>query len=274
MGIRIDPVGVACTFGLCPSPNEPAPTLGPPMGSEPYRARNLLDRLSRRSTLERYYAHMQTRERLLTDRRLGITGGDVLSVGSGWHPGRHLFPAPRFRLVGADADPAKVAGVLQTGRADEAIVGMAGQLDLPDDSFDVVLYRLVLHHLAFQGPLGPIFSEARRLLRPGGAIVAIEPGLWHPVGLGLAAANRIGAATTIHGTPDDIPLSPSRLAAAARTAGLDPEIHAVTYAWRRLPPLAQTAIRPLDALGSRPRAALVRPHADADRSGQFAVARC
>ena len=225
------------------------------MGSEPFNPRNLLDRVSRRVTLQAYYDHMLERERLILDRRLGITDGDVLSVGSGWHPGRHLFPPPRFRLVAADADPAKVSGVLETDRADEAVVGLAGQLDLPDRSFDVVLYRLVLHHLAYQGPLDPVFVEARRLLRPRGALVAIEPGLWHPVGLALAAANRIEAATAIHGTPDDIPLAPSMLTRAACSAGLAPELHAVTYAWRRLPIAFQRAMRPLDELGSRPRAA-------------------
>ncbi len=126
----------------------------------------------------------------------------------------------------------------------------------PTASFDVVLYRLVLHHLVFQGPLAPIFSEAARLLRPGGALVAIEPGLWHPVGLGLALANRTGLARAVHGTPDDIPLSPRRLVAESRAAGLVPELHAVTYTWRRLPPAVQRSLQPLDALGSRPRAAV------------------
>jgi SAM-dependent methyltransferase len=224
-------------------------------GSEPYEPRNVLDRLSRRSTLEHYYAHMMDRERLLVDRRLGLTRGEVLSIGCGWHPGRHLFPAPSFRLVGVDSDPDRVSGVLSSGRADEALVGYAGDLDLGEQSFDVVLYRLVLHHLAFHGPLESYFSEAAGLLRPGGVLLAIEPGLWHPIGLALAAANRIGAATTLHGTPDDIPLSPLRLLGAARAVGLDPELHAVTYLWRRLPPTVQGALAPLDAAGSRPRAA-------------------
>lgn len=224
-------------------------------GSEPYLERNLLGRLSRSSTLEAYYRHAMLRERLILDRRLGIAGGHVLSVGCGWHPGRHLFPAPAFRLVGVDADPDRVAGVLSSGRADEAFVGYAGRLDLPEATFDVVLYRLVLHHLAFQGPLSPCFAEASRLLRPGGALVAIEPGLWHPVGLGLAAANRLGVATAIHGTPDDVPLSPVLLARLAREAGLRPELHAVTYSWRRLPPVGQALLGPLDGLGSRSRAA-------------------
>jgi SAM-dependent methyltransferase len=198
---------------------------------------------------------MMQRERALVDARLGLRSGDVVSVGAGWHPGRHLFPAPAFRLTAVDADSARVAGVIETGRADEALQGYAGQLELPPASFDVVLYRLVLHHLAFQGPLHPVFREAARLLRPGGALVAIEPGLWHPVGLGLALSNRIGVATAIHGTPDDIPLSPVRLRSEAVSAGLRAELHAVTYTWRRMPPALQRALQPLDALGSRRRAA-------------------
>jgi SAM-dependent methyltransferase len=223
--------------------------------SAPYDRDNLLDRHSRRSTLELHYRHLQEREAELVHRRLGLTGGNVLSVGAGWHPGRHLFPAPAFRIVAADADPDRVAGVLDEGRADEGHVGYAGRLGLAPGSFDVVLYRLVLHHIAFQGPLAPSFTEAAELLRPGGALIAVEPGLWHPIGAGLAVANRTGLATRVHGTPDDIPLSPRTLVAESVAAGLDPELHAVTYTWRRLAPALQRAAASLDRLGSRPRLA-------------------
>jgi SAM-dependent methyltransferase len=227
----------------------------PRTGCVPHDPDNLLDRLSRESTLEAHYEHLVKREQRLLGNHLNLSSGRVLSVGSGWHPGRHLFPAPAFRLVAVDSDPQRVAGVKQLGRADEVHLGYAGRLDFPPASFDVVLYRLVLHHIAYQGPLEPCFAEAARLLRPGGAMVAIEPGLWHPVGLGLALANRTGIATAIHGTPDDIPLSPRRLCAQARAAGLDPELYAVSYTWRRLPRAFQRALVPLDALGSRRRAA-------------------
>jgi SAM-dependent methyltransferase len=220
------------------------------VGSEPYTPDNVLDRLSRRSTLEQYYEYVKTREVALLSKHLPRTGGDVLSVGCGWHPGRHLFPAPQFRMVGVDADVGRVAHVRSEGLVDEAAVGYAGKLEFGAESFDIVLYRLVLHHLVYHGPLHPIFEEAARILRPGGAMVAIEPGLWHPVGLGLELANRAGLAIRFHGTPDDVPLSPRRLIRDARAAGLIPEIHAVTYGWRRLPPGVQRAIRPLDRVGS------------------------
>jgi SAM-dependent methyltransferase len=223
--------------------------------SAPYERDNLLDGLSQQSTLDFQYRHEMGREQEVLARRLRIQSGDVLSVGCGWHPGRHLFPTPKFRLVAVDADPDRIAGVVADKRADVARVGHAGHLEFPDESFDVVLYRLVMHHLAYQGPLAPCFAEAARLLRPGGALVAIEPGLWHPVGLGLALANRASAGSLIHGTPDDIPLSPRRLVAHARGAGLMPELHAVTYTWRRLPTPLQRVLQPVDQLGSRPRAA-------------------
>jgi len=223
--------------------------------SEPYRPDNLLDLHSDPQTLQVHYEQEYRRERAVLERRLAVTGGDVLSVGCGWHPGRHLFPSPTFRMTGADVEEAKVEHLLATGELDDGAVARAGELPYEPGSFDVVLYRLVLHHIVYQAPLAPVFQEAARLLRPGGALVAVEPGLWHPVGLGLAAANRLGLGPWLHGTPDDIPLSPRTLMRAARAAGLDPELHAVTYGWRRLPRPAQRALHALDPLGSRRRVA-------------------
>ena len=224
--------------------------------SEIYTEDNLLDRISDPGTLARQYEREMRRERELLERRLARSGGDVISIGAGWHPGRHLFPRPAWRLVAVDPDPNRPRIAIERGEADEGFPGLAGELDaVGDASFDVVLYRLVLHHVVFQHPLEPVFAEAARLLRPGGALVAIEPGLWHPVGAALALANRAGLATAIHGTADDVPLSPRALLGQASAAGLEPELHALTYTWRRLPGALQRLVRPLDALGSRSRAA-------------------
>jgi SAM-dependent methyltransferase len=219
--------------------------------SEPYEPDNLLDRRSDPATLQVHYDHEYRRERALLQQRLGLDGGEVLSVGCGWHPGRHLFPRPAWRMTGVEINPA----MLESDELDAGVEGRAGELPFEPGSFDVVLYRLVLHHVVFQGPLAPVFEEAARLLRPGGAMVAIEPGRWHPVGAGLELANRAGLGPLVHGTPDDVPLSPRLLRREARAAGLEPELHAVTFGWRRLPAGAQRALHRLDRLGSRPRLA-------------------
>jgi SAM-dependent methyltransferase len=223
--------------------------------SEPYRADNLLDRVGDAGTRQVHYDQEMRRERAILDRRLPLGGGEVLSVGCGRHPGRHLFPKPAFRMTGVDLDEAMIASLRESGELDDGTVARAGELPYDPCSFDVVLYRLVLHHVVFQRPLTPVFEEAARLLRPGGALVAVEPGLWHPVGAGLALANRAGLGPAVHGTPDDIPLSPRLLLREARAAGLEPELHAVTYGWRRLPPGAQRALHALDDAGSRARLA-------------------
>jgi SAM-dependent methyltransferase len=223
--------------------------------SEPYWADNLLDRLAGPRTRQVHYDQEMRREREILDRRLPLSGGDVLSVGCGWHPGRHMFPAPAFRMTGVDLDPAMIDSLVESGELDDGTAARAGDLPYPPRSFDVVLYRLVLHHVVYQRPLRPVFEEAGTLLRPGGALVAVEPGLWHPIGLALAMANSVGLGPIAHGTDDDIPLSPRALMSEARAAGLEPELHGLTYGWRRLPAPVQRAVHRFDGAGSRPRLA-------------------
>ena len=226
--------------------------------SEEYTPDNLLDRLSDPATLDVHYGRLRERERELLGARVDLSrGGDVLAVGCGRDPGRHLLPAPVWRMTGVELQDEWPRMLVESGELDAGFAGRAGELDeLGNGSFDVVLYRYVLHHIAFQGPLAPVFAEAARLLRPGGVLVAIEPGALHPVGAGLSLANRLGLGVAIHGTPDDIPLTARRLEAESRAAGLDPEVVAVTYGWRRLPPsLQRTLWRLDDAVGERPRAA-------------------
>jgi SAM-dependent methyltransferase len=225
--------------------------------SEQYDPDNLLDRLSDPDTLNVHYDHLREREREILRRRFARAGGDVLAVGCGRDPGRHLFPKPAWRMTGVELEERWPRALVESGELDDGFAGRAGELDaLADESFDVVLYRYVLHHVVYQGPLAPAFTEAARLLRPGGVLVAMEPGALHPVGAALTVANRLGLGPALHGTPDDVPIAASRLEREALAAGLEPRIDAVTYGWRRLPARLQRALWALDgAVGSRPRAA-------------------
>jgi len=101
---------------------------------------------------------------------------DALDVGCGaGHWGRALLPhLPDARLVGVDRE----ASFLELARRDgdpertEYVVGEAERLPFEDDSFDLVTCQLVLIHVA--DPAAAI-AEMRRVLRPGGVLLAAEP---------------------------------------------------------------------------------------------------
>ena len=46
----------------------------------------------------------------------------------------------------------------------------AERMDYPDDSFDLVFFNDILHHVDIPATL----AEARRILRPGGTLIANE----------------------------------------------------------------------------------------------------
>ena len=190
--------------------------------SEAYDPDNLLDRHTPRATMELQYEHMFRREAELLGRHLGMSGGDVVSVGCGWHPGRHAFPAPAWRMTGVDVEEERPRYLLEQGAIDEGMTGRAGELP-----FEPAELR--------RGALSPgasphrVRGAAGAFLRGGGAPAAAGrrpgcggAGALHPVGAGLGAANALGLGNAVHGTPDDVPLWPGALMREARAAGSHP----------------------------------------------------
>jgi SAM-dependent methyltransferase len=124
-------------------------------------------RLSEHSVIE--LAHLQPGEK-------------VLDVGCG--PGR-LTLALKARLGesgevhGIDAAPEMIAlarhKAAKAGAAVAFQVGLAEALPFPDNHFDVVVSRLVIHHLP--GDLKrKAFAEMRRVLRTGGHCLVVDFG--------------------------------------------------------------------------------------------------
>jgi SAM-dependent methyltransferase len=109
-------------------------------------------------------------------------------------------------------------------------------------SFDVVFFDRTLHHLVVQGILDTAISEAARVLKPGGLLLAFEPNLWNPVGFGIEVARRLGWVQAIRGRDDDVPLSPAHMCELFRRNGCSFRYLPGTFVWRRLPFAAQRAI--------------------------------
>ncbi len=223
---------------------------------------NILDRLTPRSRLAYFEERLVARQRHVLERK-GLFDPPpdgrrlrVLSVGCGTRPRRGL-PEGDYFIAGIDSEPTSVKAALDTGEVDDVRLGAADDLPFDDGEFDVVVFRLVLHHVVHQGPLGPTLRDAARVLRPGGTIIAVEPGLFHPIGALLAAANALGVSKKIKGTRDDCPLSPLHLTRILRRFGFRSELSALEYSWRRLPVSVQYVLSFAEGLGCLPLLKLV-----------------
>jgi ubiquinone/menaquinone biosynthesis C-methylase UbiE len=118
------------------------------------------------------------RTTVLLDRYLPGPGSDVIDVGGG--PGRYaLWLAERgYRVhlvdpVQLHVEQARSATASQAGRAlASAEVGDARELRFPDESADAVLLLGPLYHLPERDDRIRALSEARRVCRAGGVVIA------------------------------------------------------------------------------------------------------
>ena len=113
--------------------------------------------------------------------RVGVAPGDhLLDVGTG--PGYLALAASRLvtpggAAVGIDASPEMIdrARTLAARGPSEAeyLVATAESLPFDDDAFDVVVSRLVFHHLP-DDVKKQALSEIARVLRPGGRLLVAD----------------------------------------------------------------------------------------------------
>ncbi len=96
------------------------------------------------------------------------------------------------------------------------VLGNAQDTPFADDTFDIVVANLVLHHIH---PLEGLLSEVHRVLRPGGILAVFEP---NPL---------VAFATHRASSPNEAPIAPRVVEASLRRAGLLHE--QTTYWWTR-----------------------------------------
>jgi SAM-dependent methyltransferase len=214
---------------------------------------NLLDKTPE-AWRSHYYEHFDQRvNQLLSDKGAFENRAlRVVSVGCGSNARLNIPQRSDIYVIGVDSDEEQLKHARTLKNVDELHLGSATSLPVESNSVDVVLFRLVLHHLADQGPLDAAFDEARRVLKPGGRLIAIEPGIFHPIGFILFCSNHLKLSKHVMGTSDDWPLSPLRIRRELEDKGFATQVFGVEYGWRRLPIGLQRLVNRLDSLGSLP----------------------
>ena len=122
-----------------------------------------------------------THQHVLSQELGDVDGRDVLDVGCGAGALVRWLRSSGARITGAEC------GVEMRRRAIEADPVHAGDYvdaegqDLPfdDGSFDAVIYSYSLHHVPTEH-IPQALREARRVLRPGGRLIVIEPAIDPP----------------------------------------------------------------------------------------------
>jgi SAM-dependent methyltransferase len=115
-----------------------------------------------------------TTDAAVLERLVSPAGLDVLDVGCG--PGALVreLTAKGARATGVEISDEQLASARRRDPGGRYLVGRAEQLPLEDGTVDLVVFMRALHHVPIQHMPGAL-SEARRVLRPGGAVYVAEP---------------------------------------------------------------------------------------------------
>ena len=177
-------------------------------------------------------------------RRLGALlgpAGDLLIAPVGRGTDLPYLKPLASRIAGIDVAAEAVAGIDDPDVG--AVVGDMLALPYEDESFDAVAVSLFFHHYVNQG-YDPYLRELRRVLRPGGVLVTLEPSALHPTWwLSWTLRQVVG---NVSGTvADERPIRASQLAKAMRRAGFaDVHVEAAAFPHPRTPvPLARAINR-------------------------------
>ena len=200
---------------------------------------NLLDRFSSADRLDYLSKNFFAVERALVAEKVAtvVPRGIVLNVGCGRHgTERDLFPKPNYAIYGVDTNEESLKILAERHSYEGLAKGSITSLPVPSAAVELVYLRLILHHLvAPRNLLAEGLRECFRVLKPGGMLVLVEPNSWHPVGALMNLAHALRLDLYIHGTNDDVALSPLMLRKRLSTFASDISTHVVTYTWRRLP---------------------------------------
>ncbi|MCF8105171.1 MAG: class I SAM-dependent methyltransferase [Desulfohalobiaceae bacterium] len=112
-----------------------------------------------------------TRQRI--EKLVDLRGKQVLEIGCGQGRVTSMLIQDAGRIVAIDPDRSRIARARESLPGADFRVGTAQNLDFEDNSFDLVLFSLSLHHQESNTAL----EEAGRVLRQDGRALVLEPAL-------------------------------------------------------------------------------------------------
>jgi SAM-dependent methyltransferase len=112
----------------------------------------------------------------MLERLVPPSGKEVVDVGCGGGALVRALSDRGARMTGVEISESQMAGAVERddGRGARYLVGRAERLPLDDASADIVVFMRSLHHVPV-ADLGAALAEARRVIRPGGAVYVAEP---------------------------------------------------------------------------------------------------
>jgi SAM-dependent methyltransferase len=112
----------------------------------------------------------------MLERLVPPSGRDVVDVGCGGGALVRALTERGARVTGVEISESQLATAREQDSASGAryLVGRAERLPLDDASVDIVVFMRSLHHVPVSD-LGAALAEARRVIRPGGAVYVAEP---------------------------------------------------------------------------------------------------
>ena len=110
------------------------------------------------------------------ERLVPVSGRDVVDIGCGGGVLVRALTARGARVTGVEISQSQLAAAIRDddGNGAHYVVGLGQRLPLPEQSTDVVVFMRTLHHVPPAEMLSAL-TEARRVLRPGGAVYVAEP---------------------------------------------------------------------------------------------------
>jgi SAM-dependent methyltransferase len=115
-------------------------------------------------------------DQAMLERLVPPSGQDVVDVGCGAGALVRALTELGARVTGVEISESQMAAAVEQddGRGARYLVGRAERLPLDDASVDLAVFMRSFHHVP-RAALSAALVEARRVIRPGGAVYVAEP---------------------------------------------------------------------------------------------------